>query len=77
MLKGLKAVYPQITYVYTAADEYPEYMGTFNISLPRSVVWDDHVYDQPSWFIENFNEWDNWQVRTVTSKTHSLAEDMC
>lgn len=57
---GLKAVYPNITYVSTAFDENPIY----NISIPAGNMWDWHQYNEPSWFVEFFDHWDNWQEAT-------------
>lgn len=36
LLEGLRAVYPEITYVYTAS-KYQS--GDYNITLPSSVIW--------------------------------------
>ena len=66
MLEGLKAVYPNTTYIYTAAN-LPKTQGDFNLTLPSGVIWDDHVYDSPSYFIENFNQFDNWQAASYAS----------
>ena len=27
-------------------------------------MYDFHHYDEPSWFLENFNQWDNWEAVT-------------
>lgn len=60
MYDGLKAAYPNITYISTAYNENLAY----NISIPAGEVWDTHHYEEPSFFIRNFDFYDNWQSRT-------------
>ena len=60
LYNGLKAVYPNITYISTAFNENDGY----NISIPAGNLWDWHQYNEPSWFLENFDQWDNWQEST-------------
>jgi len=60
MYDGLKAAYPNITYVSSAFDENPEY----NITIPAGNMWDWHMYAEPSWFLTHFDMWDNWQEAT-------------
>lgn len=60
MYDGLKAAYPNITYISTAFDENAYY----NISIPEGAMWDTHHYEEPSYFVDNFNFYDNWQVST-------------
>ena len=43
MLEGLRAVYPDITYVYSAANLAPQDLGNFNITLPHGTVWVSHL----------------------------------
>ncbi|EMC94664.1 glycoside hydrolase family 51 protein [Baudoinia panamericana UAMH 10762] len=64
MLNGLKAAYPNITYIYTTADLYATQPAKFNITLPKAVIWDDHVYAAASYFVESFDQFDNWQSYT-------------
>lgn len=60
MYNGLKAVYPNITYISTAYNENTLY----NISIPAGEMWDTHHYEEPSYFLENFDFYDNWQEAT-------------
>ena len=50
---GLKKAYPNITYISTAFNENPLY----NISIPAGNMWDWHTYNEPFYFLENFNQW--------------------
>lgn len=68
MLKGLQAVYPNITYIYSAMDQFSEHFGNFEMTLPKAVIWDEHVYAEASWFINHFDQWDNWQVASFDSR---------
>jgi len=63
MYNGLKAVYPNITYISTAYNEASASYG-YNISIPAGVLWDTHHYEEPSFFVRNFDFYDNWQERT-------------
>ena len=63
LYNGLKAVYPDITYISTAYNEASASYG-YNISIPAGVLWDTHHYDEPSFFVKGFNFWDNWQEET-------------
>ncbi|KAL1637860.1 hypothetical protein SLS56_000417 [Neofusicoccum ribis] len=60
MYDGLKAVYPNITYISSAYNENTEY----TIDIPAGAYWDTHHYEEPSYFLENFNFYDNWQTDT-------------
>lgn len=60
MYNGLKAAYPDITYISTAFDENIDY----NISIPSGAMWDTHHYEEPSFFVEGFDFYDNWQEAT-------------
>lgn len=46
--------------ISTAFDEN----ALYNISIPAGGMWDWHVYDEPSWFLEHFDQWDSWQEAT-------------
>ncbi|KAF2149048.1 glycoside hydrolase family 51 protein [Myriangium duriaei CBS 260.36] len=71
MYNGLKAKYPDIVYISSAFDENPDY----NITIPPGNMWDWHSYQEPSWFLNNFNLWDNWQEHTNnTNVTVLLGE---
>lgn len=68
---GLKAQYPDITYISTAFDEN----ALYNISIPAGNMWDWHQYNEPSWFLEHYDMWDNWQEATNnTNVTVLLGE---
>lgn len=60
LYNGLKAMYPNITYISTAYDENADY----TIDLPPGSMWDTHHYEEPSFFLEEFDFWDNWQEAT-------------
>jgi alpha-N-arabinofuranosidase len=60
MYEALKKRYPEITYISTAFDEAKEY----KMSLPPGTMWDTHHYEEPHYFLNNFNFYDNWQSST-------------
>lgn len=60
LYNGLKAAYPNITYISTGFNENADY----NISLPAGSMWDYHTYSEPSFFLSSFNFFDNWQQAT-------------
>ena len=60
LYNGIKAVYPNITLISTAYNENLDY----NITIPAGGMWDTHHYEDPSFFLEQFDNWDNWQERT-------------
>ena len=60
---GLKAAYPDITYISTAYDENADYL----IDIPAGAMWDTHHYEPPAFFIDSFDFWDNWQEATNNS----------
>lgn len=67
MYKALKKVYPVITYIATAFDEseFKDANGKAQkLSLPPGTIWDTHHYQEPKYFLDNFNFYDNWQMRT-------------
>ncbi|GAB7364183.1 hypothetical protein MBLNU230_g4734t1 [Neophaeotheca triangularis] len=59
MYEGLKARYPDITYIASAYNENPNW----RIDLPEGTLWDTHHYEEPSYFVRNFDYYDNWQER--------------
>ncbi|KAK0257074.1 hypothetical protein LTR91_001589 [Friedmanniomyces endolithicus] len=63
MYEGLKAAYPNITYISTAYNEASASYG-YNITIPPGVLWDTHHYEEPSFFVRGFNFYDNWQETT-------------
>ena len=79
MYNGLRAAYPDITFISTAYNENSGY----NISIPAGNTWvrvfpvkyispkkanslfqDLHHYETPTFSLENFDFFDNWQERT-------------
>lgn len=60
MSKGLKAAYPNLTIISSTFNENAGY----KIKLEPGQVWDTHHYEQPHYFLDNFNFYDNWQVTT-------------
>jgi len=60
MYNGLKRVYPNITYISTTFDENKNY----TMKLPPGTIWDTHHYEDPQFFLRNFNFFDNWQRMT-------------
>ncbi|KAL3425240.1 alpha-N-arabinofuranosidase A [Phlyctema vagabunda] len=68
---GLKAAYPDIQYISSAYNENPLY----TIDLPPGTTWDTHHYEEPAFFIENFDFFDNWQeVTNNTNVTVMIGE---
>lgn len=57
---GLTAAHPNITLISTAYNENANY----TIELPPGTMWDTHHYEEPQYFLKNFNFYDNWQVNT-------------
>ena len=60
LYNGIRAAYPGLTLMSTAFNENPDY----NITLAPGTMWDTHHYEEASYFLENFNFYDNWQQRT-------------
>ncbi|KAK5258904.1 hypothetical protein LTR20_005855 [Exophiala xenobiotica] len=60
LYQGIKQAYPNLTLISTAYDENANY----NISIPQGGMWDTHHYEEPSFFLEGFDYWDNWQETT-------------
>lgn len=60
LYNGLKAAYPDIIYISTAYNENPDY----TIDIPAGAMWDTHHYEEPAFFIESFDFFDNWQEST-------------
>lgn len=54
MYEGLKAKYPDVTYIYSAGGVWPE--QPMNITLPSGTMWDEHIYAPPQTFIEHFDQ---------------------
>jgi len=70
LYNGIKAVYPNITLISTQFDERssggygPPGQALENITIPAGGMYDYHTYQEPSWFVDHFSMWDNWQVET-------------
>lgn len=60
LYNGIKQAYPDLTIISSAYNENANY----NISIPAGNLWDTHHYEPPSYFLENFDFYDNWQERT-------------
>ena len=60
LYNGIKAAYPDLTLISTAFNENPDY----NITLPPGSMWDTHHYEDASYFLDNFNFYDNFQEDT-------------
>jgi len=60
LYQGIKQAYPNITLISTAYNENADY----NISIPAGGMWDTHHYETPSFFLEQFDYFDNWQEAT-------------
>ena len=60
LYQGIKQAYPNITLISTAYNENLNY----NISIPKGGMWDTHHYEEPSWFLQQFDFFDNWQEST-------------
>jgi alpha-N-arabinofuranosidase len=56
----LKKAYPDITLISTAYNENANY----TIDIPSGGMWDTHHYETPTFFLESFDFWDNWQEAT-------------
>ena len=61
LYNGLKAKYPNITYISTAYNEALALGFNYTIELPPGTYWDTHHYEDPDYFIDNFNFYDNWE----------------
>jgi alpha-N-arabinofuranosidase len=63
MYTALKATYPNIVFISTTFDENPKY----KMKLEPGTMWDTHHYEEPQYFLRNFNQFDNWQQATNNS----------
>ena len=59
MYEGLRKRHPNITYISTV---YDEKKGK-RMQLPPGTMWDTHHYQEPQYFLKNFNFYDHWQER--------------
>ena len=60
LYNGIKKVYPNISLISTAYNENLDY----TIDIPAGGLWDTHHYEEPSFFLTQFDKWDNWQEET-------------
>ena len=60
LYQGIKERHPNITLISSAFDENDDY----NITIPAGGIWDKHDYQTPSYFLQNFDLFDNWQEDT-------------
>ncbi|MCJ1310351.1 hypothetical protein MMC25_004015 [Agyrium rufum] len=63
MYNGLKAAYPNITLISSAFNEAQKSFN-YTIDLPPGSMWDTHHYEEPSFFLKQFDYFDNWQEET-------------
>jgi alpha-N-arabinofuranosidase len=60
MYNGIHAKYPDIKLIASGYDENSAY----KVSIPAGAMYDFHQYNTPSWFIQHWDQWDNWQEAT-------------
>jgi alpha-N-arabinofuranosidase len=60
LYKHLKAAYPEITFIASGYNE----VANYTVELPPGSMWDTHHYEEPEFFINSFDFWDNWQEAT-------------
>ena len=71
LLDGIKERYPDMTFISTALDENEDY----TIAIPPGNNYDFHPYREPSFFLESFDTFDNWQAaKNLTDVTISVLE---
>ena len=70
LYNGIKAAYPNITIISTAYNENPN----ATITIPPGAMWDTHHYEEPSFFLNSYNYWDNWQGTNNTDVTIFVGE---
>jgi len=79
LYKALSAAYPNIRFMST---QFQENGGggynpacKYNISLPAGSDYDYHVYNTPSFFLNNFDKWDNFEaINNLTDINIMLGE---
>ncbi|ETN40300.1 uncharacterized protein HMPREF1541_04576 [Cyphellophora europaea CBS 101466] len=59
LYQGIKDAHPNLTLISSAYDE-----RDYNLSIPAGAIWDTHHYEEPSYFLTNFDFYDNWQEET-------------
>lgn len=68
LYKGIKKAYPDIIIVSSAYDEHDDY----TMDLPPGTLWDTHHYEEPSFFLGQFDFFDNWQSETNNEEIEIL-----
>ena len=59
LYNGIKAAYPNLTIISSTYDE-----REYELDLPAGTIWDTHHYQTPTYFLKNFDFYDNWQEET-------------
>jgi alpha-L-arabinofuranosidase len=70
--KASKQAYPEITLISAICNE-ANTTYNYTISIPPSGIWDTHHYKTPSFFLEQFDYWDNWQEATDSENVREYA----
>ena len=60
LYNGIKTAYPNISLISTAFNENPNY----TIDIPAGGLWDTHHYEEPTFFLSHFSEFDNFAATT-------------
>jgi alpha-N-arabinofuranosidase len=66
LYNGIKAKYPDIKLISTAFNEAAKSFN-YTIDLPKGSMWDRHHYEEPHFYLEQFDFYDNWQESTNNS----------
>lgn len=69
LYEGIKKAYPDVVIVSSAYNEHEDY----TMDLPPGTIWDDHHYEEPSFYLNQFNVFDNWQSETNNSDVNILV----
>jgi alpha-L-arabinofuranosidase len=64
LYNGIKAAYPNITLISTAYNEAPSQGFNYTIDIPAGGMWDTHHYEEPNFFVSQWDFFDNWQKTT-------------
>lgn len=69
LYEGIKKAYPDVIIVSSAYDEHEDY----TMDLPPGTIWDAHHYEEPSFYLNQFNYFDNWQSETGNEDVNILV----
>jgi hypothetical protein len=69
LYSGISKAYPNLTLIASAYNE-----RDYNLTLPPGVIWDTHHYELPSYFLQNFDFYDNWQEEYVYPSTRIMRD---